>query len=263
MISIAIASLFFVLCVWFLYMAIQVFKSHKLDKETELKELKLNIKKSDVKLDLYSYVFPELLKQRYIKERNRTEKEYEKVQLALKDWFSIFAGSTNRKEFYDFPSKEVDELWHLFILFTADYREFCHTYLGQFLDHVPLDNSNSNKYANLKNLYRTYNAVKNKNDGLLFKIDDMFNIQNEYNYNFMSNLDKSYNKLPKNRTPSEARELYNYDLISYTESKAMGPVSVSSHATPSYSSSSSSSPKNSCSSSCGSGSSCSGGGCGS
>ena len=52
MISIAIASLFFVLCVWFLYMAIQVFKSLKLDKETELKELKLNIKKSDVIVSL-------------------------------------------------------------------------------------------------------------------------------------------------------------------------------------------------------------------
>ncbi len=261
MTSIVIAVLFIlgVFGIWFFYTAFKVFKEDKLDKEDVLNEsreveLKLNINKSEIKHDLYDYEFPELLKQRYMKERCKTEEEYEKVQLALKDWFSIFAGSTNKKEFYDFPSKEVDELWHTFILFTADYREFCYKYLGQFLDHVPLDNSKSSKYSNLRNLYRTFTAVKNKNDGLLFKIDDMFNIETKYNYNFMLNLDKSYNRTPKNRTQSEARELYNYGLISYTESKAMEQTPIS-YSTSSYSYSSYSSSSSS--------SSCGGGGCGS
>ena len=232
--------------------------------------------------NLYDYSFPELLKQRYMKERNKTESEYQLVQLALKDWFSIFAFNTNRTAFYDFPSKEVDELWHLFILFTKDYREFCQKYLGQFLDHVlqeEHDGKGSN-YPNLKNLVRTYDAVKDKNDGVLFKIDDIFGINNKYNYKFMKELETVKCKSPKSRTVDEGTNLYLYGLISYSESREMipkpAPEPYISSSSSSKSSGSSKSSSSSCGSSCGSsssgssssssscGSSCgSGGGCGS
>lgn len=274
MISIAIGFIIFIFIIkWFI--------SEMKKSQNELDEaLKLDISKNEIKPDLYSYNFPELLKQRYMKERCKIEEEYEKVQLALKDWFSIFAFCT-RKEFYDFPSKEVDELWHMFILFTADYREFCNKYLGQFLDHVPLDNSNSARYNNLENLMRTFKAVKDKNDGLLFKIDDMFGIKNEYNYNFMTRIEQSYRRPAKYRSEDEARELYTYGLISYGDSKAIMPEKETSNYTSStyYSSkgsNSSNSSKNttdssysgsSCRSSCGScgscGSSCGSSSCGS
>ncbi|QBI53405.1 glycine-rich domain-containing protein [Streptomonospora litoralis] len=37
------------------------------------------------------------------------------------------------------PSPLVDLGWHAFILRTADYRRFCNTVLGEFVDHVPND----------------------------------------------------------------------------------------------------------------------------
>lgn len=32
----------------------------------------------------------------------------------------------------------LDEMWHCFLVFTRDYHEFCETYLGRFIHHVPL-----------------------------------------------------------------------------------------------------------------------------
>ena len=33
--------------------------------------------------------------------------------------------------------KEIDDMWHTFLLFTRDYQAFCHTYFGVFIHHVP------------------------------------------------------------------------------------------------------------------------------
>ncbi|KTD03798.1 hypothetical protein Lgee_0455 [Legionella geestiana] len=33
--------------------------------------------------------------------------------------------------------QEIDEMWHEFILFTADYMRFCETYFGEYLHHLP------------------------------------------------------------------------------------------------------------------------------
>jgi hypothetical protein len=35
------------------------------------------------------------------------------------------------------PSEKVDQAWHVFILFTYDYREFCRLFFGRFIDHYP------------------------------------------------------------------------------------------------------------------------------
>ncbi len=31
----------------------------------------------------------------------------------------------------------LDEMWHTFILFTRDYAQFCHRYLGGYIHHAP------------------------------------------------------------------------------------------------------------------------------
>lgn len=36
------------------------------------------------------------------------------------------------------PSPKIDEAWHIFLLFTRDYQEFCQTYFGHFKHHRPL-----------------------------------------------------------------------------------------------------------------------------
>lgn len=33
--------------------------------------------------------------------------------------------------------KEIDDMWHTFLLFTQDYWAFCNKYFGKFLHHVP------------------------------------------------------------------------------------------------------------------------------
>lgn len=35
------------------------------------------------------------------------------------------------------PSKEIDNIWHTFILFSKDYRNFCSIYLNATIDHTP------------------------------------------------------------------------------------------------------------------------------
>lgn len=34
--------------------------------------------------------------------------------------------------------KEMDDMWHTFLLFTSDYREFCLRHFDAFLDHAPV-----------------------------------------------------------------------------------------------------------------------------
>lgn len=41
-------------------------------------------------------------------------------------------------QFYlQYEMKEIDDMWHTFLLFTIDYREFCYQYFGYYIDHVP------------------------------------------------------------------------------------------------------------------------------
>jgi hypothetical protein len=36
-----------------------------------------------------------------------------------------------------FEMKEIDDMWHTFILFTREYAEFCQCYFGRFMHHAP------------------------------------------------------------------------------------------------------------------------------
>lgn len=35
------------------------------------------------------------------------------------------------------PTKKIDEAWHHFLLFTAEYQSFCEQYFGEFIHHLP------------------------------------------------------------------------------------------------------------------------------
>lgn len=37
----------------------------------------------------------------------------------------------------DSPLTVIDEMWHIFILHTVDYHQFCATYFGHYLHHCP------------------------------------------------------------------------------------------------------------------------------
>lgn len=40
----------------------------------------------------------------------------------------------------------LDHMWHNFLMFTKDYREFCNDYLGIFIDHNPIPKSDRMEY---------------------------------------------------------------------------------------------------------------------
>jgi len=40
-----------------------------------------------------------------------------------------------------YEMKEMDDMWHTFLLFTKDYQDFCQIYFGEYLHHVPETNN--------------------------------------------------------------------------------------------------------------------------
>ena len=37
----------------------------------------------------------------------------------------------------DDDMREIDQMWHTFLLYTRDYKSFCETHIGEFLHHQP------------------------------------------------------------------------------------------------------------------------------
>ena len=74
-----------------------------------------------------------LLIERYSLKKNISVAQSEKLFEQLKDF--LFQCSISSKPLR--PSKQIDDIWHEFILFTRDYYHFCKNYLGQFIHHVP------------------------------------------------------------------------------------------------------------------------------
>ena len=48
----------------------------------------------------------------------------------------LYISSTFKGNFI--PSAQIDEAWHIFILFTTKYKHFCQKYLKNFVHHIPL-----------------------------------------------------------------------------------------------------------------------------
>jgi hypothetical protein len=70
---------------------------------------------------------------RYIKDFGEEKERATACFEALKQFMIVCAVSEGIKT----SSEPVDDMWHTFLLFTKDYREFCHAYLGRFIDHRP------------------------------------------------------------------------------------------------------------------------------
>ena len=53
--------------------------------------------------------------------------------IEVKKFLYLCANTTDRLA----PSAEIDKIWHTFILFTKDYRQYCMHFLGKFIGHMP------------------------------------------------------------------------------------------------------------------------------
>lgn len=92
---------------------------------------------------------------------SRFQQDYPDAKLSAKEALSelmkyIWICLKHHKEKKDFPEredlkffctiypemKEIDNMWHTFLLFTQDYQEFCNQYLnGIFFHHQPLSHT--------------------------------------------------------------------------------------------------------------------------
>lgn len=106
----------------------------------------------------------------------------------LRDFFLLCHTAQNRM--VSMPSKVVDTAWHEFILFTSDYRVFCHDAFGKYLDHTPAEGMTDE--SSLKTgMKRTWHLAC-KREGidpkspdklpLLFAIDSRLNIPDGMKY---------------------------------------------------------------------------------
>lgn len=59
----------------------------------------------------------------------------------------------------DEDMREIDQMWHIFLLYTRDYSDYCEKYFGEFLHHQPdlVPHFQSNGFEFEKNLERFLN----------------------------------------------------------------------------------------------------------
>jgi hypothetical protein len=61
---------------------------------------------------------------------------YDQAVVLLRD-ASNFLWLASQAEVTSVPSPIIDEAWHVFVLFTREYADFCHTYCGGYVHHEP------------------------------------------------------------------------------------------------------------------------------
>lgn len=64
-----------------------------------------------------------------------TPVQRQQVERGLRQFFIVHLHSGC--DYVSMPSRVVDDLWHEFILYTREYRDFCRRAFGKFLHHLP------------------------------------------------------------------------------------------------------------------------------
>ncbi|MGB2221629.1 hypothetical protein [Neptunomonas sp.] len=140
------------------------------------------------------YKFPDTIRNKLLeKYPHFNDSDIDMILDGLRSYFHICNVAGNNA--VAMPSKVVDEAWHEFILFTAQYRKFCKKGLGRFLDHVPsLPLNNPAQHmgnASLKRAWRL-SCEREKIDHvnppalpLLFAIDELLKVQDGFYYSLV------------------------------------------------------------------------------
>ena len=85
-----------------------------------------------------TYSFPDALRARFASEYSHfSSGQRELVWRALRQYFTVCALAN--RQMTAMPSRVTDDAWHLFILFTRDYEEFCRRAFGHYLHHTPAE----------------------------------------------------------------------------------------------------------------------------
>ena len=84
--------------------------------------------------EILSYRHERLL-QRYMTDNGATTENAQQTFTAFKQFMIVCAVKPGPK----ITSEPIDHMWHSFLLFTKDYKQFCDNYLGRFINHEPFE----------------------------------------------------------------------------------------------------------------------------
>lgn len=107
------------------------------DKETSIKDLE----------GLKSYQNPEMVS-RFATRHGVSELTAQELFEECKMFLAVCGVSTEPCS----PSKEIDEMWHHFILHTKDYADFCERFIGRFLHHNPTETPNKGNMGDMQEM---------------------------------------------------------------------------------------------------------------
>ena len=91
---------------------------------------------------LAKQAFHELMKYLWLSQKLFIEKSNNAEQALLDFQATVFSSM-----------KEIDDMWHTFILFTKDYTSFCQEYYGKYLHHQP---TVKEEYKNIRDNFDDY-----------------------------------------------------------------------------------------------------------
>src|SRR5688572_13990119 len=78
--------------------------------------------------------------------------ESERCFEALKQFMIVCAV----KPGYKVTSEPIDRMWHTFLLFTKDYRNFCEDNLGIFINHEPFETPSPEAYLETRSFAKAF-----------------------------------------------------------------------------------------------------------
>ena len=100
-----------------------------------LSSANLTDKQVDLLYDLDNFQAPYLEEKLISEGKFKNSKEYNKAFTEFKKYVGLTQIAD--KKGISMLSKDVDKVWHQFLLFTPQYHEFCNKTLGGYLHHVP------------------------------------------------------------------------------------------------------------------------------
>lgn len=131
-----------------------------------------------------------------------SEDEAQELFEETKKWLWMSADSISRREEGEempelaitFSMTLLDEMWHTFILFTMEYKVFCHKYFGFYLNHAP---------TTWEQKEAAKAELESDPDGFLAKVEASTEAQYSYIYDVLgeSTLVKWYSEWTDKVTP--------------------------------------------------------------
>jgi hypothetical protein len=101
--------------------------------------------------EILSYQHNHLLR-RYSSDYGASIEEAERCFTALKEFLIVCA----LKPGYKVTSDPIDKMWHTFLLFTKDYKNFCEENLGTFINHEPFEHAAPHAYLETRAFAEAY-----------------------------------------------------------------------------------------------------------